>query len=80
MCDAVHYVGFVAGGDEKGEEGMNIWPWTELKRLRLEVETLKMQLAAVDMAAVGEFRGCREEWRSPALENVLELRRIVEKK
>ena len=59
---------------------MNIWPWTELKRLRLEVETLKMQLAAVDMAAMGKFQGCREEWRSPALENVLELRNIVEKK
>jgi hypothetical protein len=56
------------------------WPRTELKRLRLEVETLKIQLAAVDMAAIGKFCGCWEGWRSPTSENVVELRRIVEKK
>ena len=51
-----------------------IWPWSELKRLRLQVETQKMQMAAIDVAADGNLRHCRADWQSPVLWKVLALR------
>jgi hypothetical protein len=52
---------------------MKIWPWTRIRALELEVETLRMQLMAVSLAAKGEFRGCRPAWQSDALRDVLEM-------
>jgi hypothetical protein len=56
-----------------------LWrPWDEIARLRLENERLRMQLAAISVAAEGNFRGCRTEWESAALQDVLALRQQLE--
>lgn len=55
-----------------------IWPFSQLRQLRLALETERMKLAAVSVAATGNFHGCRPEWQSPALQDVLTLRRKLE--
>lgn len=47
----------------------------QVRDLRYQLELARMQLAAIDTATKGQFKGCRPEWRSPALEAVLALQR-----
>jgi hypothetical protein len=55
-----------------------IWPFSQLRQLRLELETERIRLAAVSVAAAGNFRACRAEWQSPALQDVLALRKRLD--
>lgn len=55
-----------------------IWPWSRIRQLELALETERMKLVAVSVAAEGNFSGCRPEWQSPALQDVLALRKRLD--
>lgn len=46
----------------------------ENERLKGELETERMRLAACGVAALGYFDGCKDEYRSASLEDTLRLR------
>jgi hypothetical protein len=46
----------------------------EIQRLKSELETERLRLAACGVAALGYFEGCKDEYRSASLEDVLRLR------
>jgi hypothetical protein len=46
----------------------------EILCLKSELETERLRLAACGVAALGYFEGCKDEYRSASLEDVLRLR------
>ena len=45
----------------------------QIKELEAELETERMRLAGCDVAAIGYFDGCKEEYRSASLDDTLRL-------
>lgn len=50
-----------------------------IEALETELETERLRLAACGAAALGYFQGCKDEYRSAALEDVLRLRKDAER-
>jgi len=46
----------------------------EIEQLRNELETERMRLAACSTAALGYFNGCKDEYKSASLDDVLLLK------
>ena len=51
----------------------------EIERLRNECETERMRLAVCGVAAFGYFDGCKDEYWSASLNDVLQLRSEIER-
>jgi len=51
----------------------------EIERLSDECETERMRLAVCGVAALGYFDGCKDEYRSASLNDVLQLRSEIER-
>lgn len=50
----------------------------EIERLRAELETERLRLAACGTAALGYFEGCKDEYKSASLEDVLRMRQKLD--
>ena len=55
-----------------------IWPWYRIRQLERELEAERMKFAAIGVALDGNFKGCRKEWQSPELHQILTLRQQVQ--
>ena len=67
LCEKGH-------GQTVSEELRTALDAAEISALRQQLETERMRLAACGTAALGYFDGCKDEYKSASLDDVLRLR------